>query len=109
MLFICLSASLKTHQGPGKEQRACPGLEAAGEVLRRCEEQLEATGGVEDGTGLCREKYEQDINPTRNLVNMTNAHMNRIFSSLHSFLFSAHLNSLCVFAATPMCVVYFYQ
>lgn len=45
-----------THQGPGKEQRACPGKEAAGVVLRQCEEQLEGTVGVEDGTVLCGHK-----------------------------------------------------
>lgn len=45
-----------THQGPGKEQRACPGKEAAGVVLRQCEEQLEGTEGVEDGIVPCEHK-----------------------------------------------------
>lgn len=49
-----------THQGPGKEQRACPGKEAAGDVLRRCEGQLEGTVGVEGGTVLCGHKCEND-------------------------------------------------
>lgn len=43
---------LKTYQGPGKAQTAWPGTEAAGEVLRRCGEQLEVTGGVGDATVL---------------------------------------------------------
>lgn len=49
-----------THQGPGKELRACPGKEAAGEVLRQCEGQLEETAGVEDGKVLCGQRYEKD-------------------------------------------------
>lgn len=49
-----------THQGPGKERRACPGKEAAGEVLRRCEGQLEGRVGVGGGTVLCGHKYEKD-------------------------------------------------
>jgi len=48
-----------THQGPGKELRACPGKEAAGEVLRRCEGQLVGTGGVEGETDLCGHKHHQ--------------------------------------------------
>lgn len=48
-----------THQGLGKEQRACQGKEAASEVLRRCEEQLEGTVGVEDGTFLCGHKLNK--------------------------------------------------
>lgn len=43
---------LKTHRGPGKERRASPGTEAAGEVLRRCVERSEGTGGVVGGTIL---------------------------------------------------------
>ena len=49
-----------THQGPGKELRACPGKEAAGEVLRQCEGQLEGTVGAEGGTVLCGHKHEKD-------------------------------------------------
>lgn len=51
-----------THRGLGKEQRACQGKEAASEVLRRCEEQLEGTVGVEDGTFLCGHKLNKNIN-----------------------------------------------
>ena len=49
-----------THQGPGKELRACPGKEAAGEVLRQCEGQLEGTVGAEGGTVLCGHKHKKD-------------------------------------------------
>lgn len=67
--FMCTSllsiylalASLMTHQGPGTEQRACPGKEAAGVVLRQCEEQLEGTVGVEGGSVLCRHKKKNQI------------------------------------------------
>lgn len=45
-----------THQGPGRELRASPGKEAAGEVLRRCEAQLEGTVEAEGGTCLCGHK-----------------------------------------------------
>lgn len=47
---------LMTHQGLGREQRACQGREAASEVLRRCEGQLEGRVGEEDGTFLCGHK-----------------------------------------------------
>lgn len=53
------SALLMTYQGPGKEQRACPGKEAAGEVLRQCEGQLGGTGGVEGGTDPCGHKIKK--------------------------------------------------
>lgn len=48
-----------THQGPGRELRASPGKEAAGEVLRRCEAQLEGTVEAEGGTCLCGHKNEK--------------------------------------------------
>lgn len=48
-----------THQGPGKELSACPGKEAAGEVLRRCEGLLEGTVGVEGGKVLCGHKMKK--------------------------------------------------
>ncbi len=57
-----------THQGPGKELRACPGKEAAGEILRRCEGQLEGTAGVGGGTVLCGHKYGEDNIKTLNAI-----------------------------------------
>lgn len=65
LMILCIStihltsALLMTHQGPGKERRACPGKEAAGEVLRRYEGQLEGTGEVEGGTDPCGHKYKK--------------------------------------------------
>lgn len=44
-----------THQGPGRELKAYPGKEVAGEDLRRCEAQLEGTVGVEGETVLCEQ------------------------------------------------------
>lgn len=48
-----------THQGPGRELRASPGKEAAGEVLRRCEALLEGTKEAVGGTCLCGRKNEK--------------------------------------------------
>lgn len=58
--------SLKTHQGSGKEPRASPGMEAGGEVLRRCVVRWWATAAAEGETGLCgiqllKEKHEHLI------------------------------------------------
>lgn len=58
-IYLALIACLMTHQGPGKVPRACPGKEAAGEVLRPCEGQLEGTAGVEGGTVLCGHKHKE--------------------------------------------------
>lgn len=51
-----------THQEPGKEQRACPGKEAAGVVLRQCEGQLEGTVVGVGGSVPCgHNKHELNL------------------------------------------------